>query len=68
MDSWYDAWMRNPESDRFYLYLQNEDKEYVGEIAYHYDGQCDIYICDVIILAKFSSLKVLSNLVKIDTV
>ena len=37
-DSWYDAWMRNPESDRFYLYLQNEDKEYVGEIAYQYDG------------------------------
>ena len=37
-DSWYDAWIRNPESDRFYLYLQNEDKEYVGEIAYQYDG------------------------------
>ncbi len=52
-NSWYDAWVRNPGKDRFYRYLQNEEKEYVGEIAYHYDEPRDIYICDVIVLAKY---------------
>ena len=31
----------------------NSEKEYVGEIAYHYDEARDIYICDVIILARY---------------
>jgi RimJ/RimL family protein N-acetyltransferase len=52
-NSWYDAWVRNPGKDRFYRYLQNEEKEYVGEIAHHYDEPRDIYICDVIVLAKY---------------
>lgn len=52
-ESWYDAWVRNSEGKRYYRYLMNSDNEYVGEIAYHYDRQRDIYICDVIILAKY---------------
>ena len=31
----------------------NSDNEYVGEVAYHYDRQRDIYICDVIILSEY---------------
>ncbi len=52
-ESWYDSWIRNPENKRFYRYLMNSDHVYVGEIAYYYDRQRDIYIGDVIILAKY---------------
>ena len=52
-ESWYDAWVKNPDNRRYYRYLMNSDNEYVGEIAYHYDRQRDIYICDVIILSKY---------------
>ena len=52
-EDWYDAWIRKPDNKRYYRYLKNEEDEFVGEIAYHYDSQRDIYICDVIILAKF---------------
>lgn len=31
----------------------NEENEYVGEIAYHYDNQRGIYICDIKIMAKY---------------
>lgn len=27
--------------------------EYVGEVAYHFDGERGIYVADVIILARF---------------
>ena len=52
-DNWYDAWIRYPGNKRYYAYLRNSKNEYVGEIAYHYDKHRDIYICDVIILAKY---------------
>lgn len=52
-ETWYDLWVRNSESDRYYRYLMNSENEYVGEIAYHYDRQRDIYICDIIILAQY---------------
>ena len=38
-ESWYDAWVKNPDNRRYYRYLMNSDNEYVGEIAYHYDRQ-----------------------------
>ena len=52
-EPWYDAWVRNPGTNRYYRYLVNEENEFVGEIAYHYDRSRDIYICDVIVLASF---------------
>ena len=55
-ESWYDSWIRNSENKRFYRYLMNSDNIYVGEIAYYYDRQRDIYICDVIVLAKYRNL------------
>lgn len=52
-EAWYDSWVNNSGNKRFYRYLMNTNNEYVGEIAYHFDEQRDIYICDVIVLAKY---------------
>ena len=51
---WYDHWVINQRNQRFYRYLLDEDiKEYVGEIAYHYDVERNINVANIIILAKF---------------
>ena len=52
-ESWFDAWVRNPGTSRYYRYLMNDENKFVGEIAYHYDSSQDIYICDVVVLASF---------------
>ena len=53
-ESWHNKWV-NPSNEKyFYRYLQTEDtKEFVGEVAYHYDEIREIVICDVIVLAKY---------------
>lgn len=52
-DSWYNKWIVNAEG-RFYRYLvSDEDNEFVGEIAYHYDEDREINIADIIVLAKY---------------
>lgn len=49
---WYDYWVEDPKGERFYSYLQNnETKEFVGEIAYYYNGK--EYIADVIVFSKY---------------
>ena len=49
---WYDYWVKNPGTERFYRYLQNsETSEFIGEIAYHFDGSK--YIADVIVFSKY---------------
>ena len=51
-ESWYRSWVEAPESERYYRYLYDTDgQRFVGEIAYHRDGEKGIYICDVIVLA-----------------
>lgn len=51
---WFDFWIVNHEKKRFYRYLQNSlTGEFVGEIAYHYDNEREVYIADVIVLAKY---------------
>ncbi|MBD5081865.1 MAG: GNAT family N-acetyltransferase [Ruminococcaceae bacterium] len=51
---WFDFWIVNHDSKRFYRYLQDtETGEFVGEIAYHYDSEREVYIADVIVLAKY---------------
>lgn len=56
-DRWqdcFDFWIVNHDSKRFYRYLQDtETGEFVGEIAYHYDSEREVYIADVIVLAKY---------------
>ena len=51
---WFDFWIVNHENKRFYRYLQvPKTGEFVGEIAYHYDSEREVYIADVIVLAKY---------------
>jgi Acetyltransferase (GNAT) family. len=51
---WYEYWMDAPESEMYYRYLYDDAAGcFVGEIAYHYDEDRNIHICDVIVLAKY---------------
>lgn len=53
-EEWYTLWVRNSGQERYYRYLKdNANKVFVGEISYHFDKLCNIYICDVIIKAEF---------------
>ena len=51
--SWYDHWTGDTAGMRYYRYLKNEDGDFVGEIAYHYDGELSSFMADVIIYAPF---------------
>ena len=46
---WYDYWITNPDSKRYYRYLRNNEGQYVGEVAYHYDADIQHEIANVII-------------------
>lgn len=47
---WYDRWIATHDGKRFYRYIKDEDT-FVGEVAYHFDGERQHYIADVIIYA-----------------
>lgn len=51
--SWYDYWVANTDGKRYYRYVINEDKCFVGEIAYHFDIDLQWYLADVIIYNEF---------------
>ncbi len=52
-ESWYNRWIVYPEHKRFFRYvLDTETNQFVGEVAYHYDEQREIYIVSIIILAS----------------
>ena len=50
---WYGYWVENPEGKRFYRYVRNGAGEFVGEIAYHLDGNSGMVLADVVIFAPF---------------
>ncbi len=52
-EDWYTHWVTNPENKRFYRYILNEDDAFVGEIAYHFDESRQIYLTNVIVMAKY---------------
>ena len=52
-ESWYDYWVRNPDGKRFYRYILDDNNMFVGEIAYHLDESRQIYIADIIVMAKY---------------
>ena len=53
-DEWYDCWVIRHENKRFYRYLRDTDTDaFVGEIAYHYDEEQDIWLADVIVAAEY---------------
>ena len=49
-EDWHNRWISNHNNQRFYRYLK-ENGTFVGEIAYHFDAERQIYIADVIIYA-----------------
>ena len=53
---WYDDWLAGNGNKRFYRYLLNtESNQFVGEVAYHFDDSRSIYICNIIVYAKYRS-------------
>ena len=48
---WYEDWVVSREGKRYYRYLKDEDGQFVGEIAYHYDDEIGHEMADVIIYA-----------------
>ena len=49
--TWYDKWIQNAGSLRFYRYLQNEYGAFVGEAAYHLDDER--YMADIIVFSEY---------------
>lgn len=50
--SWYEKWLSAPADDRFYRYLYSEEEgQFVGETAYHFDGEWNCYLSDIIVKA-----------------
>ena len=49
---WHDRWITNHNGKRFYRYIKDRDT-FVGEVAYHFDGERQIYTADVIIYAPY---------------
>lgn len=48
---WYDRWVAHP-IDRYYRFLrESRSGEFVGEIAWHYDGER--YLADVLVYSPF---------------
>ena len=50
---WYDSWIVNHEGKRYYRYLKDNAGHFIGEIAYHYDSNRNLYIADVIVYAPY---------------
>ncbi len=53
---WFNYWMEAPAGKRFYRYLRDIAANcFVGEIAYHYDGERSLFIADIIVAAEHRS-------------
>ena len=51
-EDWFEFWVENP-NQRFYRYITSgKSRSFVGEAAYHYDEELQIYLADVIISAR----------------
>ena len=51
-EDWFEFWVENP-NQRFYRYITSgKSRSFVGEAAYHYDEELQIYLADVIIAAR----------------
>ena len=50
---WYDYWIINYDNKRYYRYLKDEDNQFIGEIAYHFDEDIQGCIANVIIYAPY---------------
>ena len=50
---WYERWVAASDGKRFYRYLKDENGAFVGEVAYHWDGDIPGFMADVIVYAPF---------------
>ncbi len=50
--NWYGKWIKNYNGKYFYRYIKDNDT-FVGEVAYHFDGERQMTIADVIIYAPY---------------
>ena len=50
---WYEHWIINHDNKRYYRYLKNDEGQFVGEIAYHYDKEIKHEIANVIIYSPY---------------
>lgn len=50
---WYMYWVEEPENERYYRYLRNDDGDFVGEIAYHRDTVTGYWLADVIVFSLY---------------
>ena len=53
---WYKKWVCCKDNSRFYRYLINNDKEFVGEAAYYRDDLSQRYIANIIVYSKYRRL------------
>ena len=51
-EAWHRRWLQVSEAMRYYRYVQKND-QFIGEVAYRYDEEREIYVTDVIIHAAF---------------
>ena len=50
--NWHQRWIKDHSGKRFYRYIQDNDA-FVGEVAYYFDEERQIYIADVVIYAPY---------------
>ena len=52
--AWYDRWIAHPEGKRYYRYAADASNgTFVGEIAYHFDDDRQIWLADIIICSAY---------------
>ena len=51
-EDWHRRWVRDCADGRFYRYLQDENGAFIGEIAYHFDGESGNCLANVIVHAQ----------------
>ena len=50
---WHRRWVSDCADGRFYRYLRDENGAFIGEIAYHFDGESGICLANVIVRAQY---------------
>lgn len=53
---WYDFWIVKHENKRYYRYLKDGGGHFIGEVAYHYDSDQNLYMADVIVYAPYRKM------------
>ena len=69
-EEWYSHWLNSNDNQRYYRYVKDV-KNFVGEIAYHFDKTYNGYVANVLIYSKYrkqgygrEALKLLCQVVK----